>query len=153
MVAEASGDIDIEMFASGEGRRFSDNLDLAYAANTGMLAVVVDIEVAKGSEKLFIDATIENCQNSLKESGVHRFDFMRSNENHSNFVLVEVYNSTDAPTAHKATDHYKKWAATVNDHMARPRFARSIKPYFHRRCFGINRLCILIWVMALVNLG
>ena len=48
-----------------------------------MLAVVVDIEVAKGSEALFIDATIENCQNSLKESGVHRFDFMRSNTNHS----------------------------------------------------------------------
>eukprot|EP00944_MAST-04C_sp_MAST-4C-sp1_P011485 g11485.t1 len=130
MVAEASGDIDIELFVSGKGRRFSDDLDDAYAANTGMLAVVVDIEVAKGSEALFIDATIENCQNSLKESGVHRFDFMRSNTNHSNFVLVEVYNSTDAPAAHKATDHYKKWAATVNDHMARPRFAKKYKTLF-----------------------
>ena len=129
-VSDASGDIDVEKFKSGNGRSFTDSLDDAYANNSGMLAVVVDVEVTKGSENLFIEATIENCENSLKESGVHRFDFMQNSENPSNFVLVEVYNSAEAPMSHKATAHYSKWAATVNDHMARPRFANKYKTLF-----------------------
>jgi quinol monooxygenase YgiN len=36
-------------------------------------------------------------------------------------VLIEVYRSTDAAAAHKATAHYATWRDTVAPLMAEPR--------------------------------
>lgn len=66
-----------------------------------LLAVVVDIKVKAGSEDAFIAATIANCENSIKEAGIHRFDFLRNAEDPSNFVLVEMYNNPNAAADHK----------------------------------------------------
>ena len=71
----------------------------------------------------FIKATIDNCKNSLKEPGITRFDFLHSNDNLNNFILVEIYNNPNANVDHKATIHYNVWAKTVADMMERPRFA------------------------------
>ena len=37
------------------------------------------------------------------------------------FVLVEVYRTADAATAHKETAHYQTWRDTVAPMMAEPR--------------------------------
>ena len=71
----------------------------------------------------FIKATIDNCKNSLKEPGITRFDFLHSNDNLNNFILVEIYNNPNATVDHKATTHYNIWAKTVADMMERPRSA------------------------------
>jgi alcohol dehydrogenase class IV/quinol monooxygenase YgiN len=108
---------------------------------SSMLAVVVDVEVTEGSEAAFIEATLANCKCSIKEPGVHRFDFMQNKENPRNFALVEVYNNANAPVEHKATAHYAAWAAAVKDMMARPRSSvkyatKFPKPlYWHRNSF------------------
>jgi (4S)-4-hydroxy-5-phosphonooxypentane-2,3-dione isomerase len=68
-----------------------------------MLAVAVDVEVTEGGESAFIQATLENARNSVKEPGVSRFDFMQNVESPRNFLLFEVYNNVNGPTEHKAT--------------------------------------------------
>ena len=37
------------------------------------------------------------------------------------FLLYEAYESEGAASAHKDTDHYRKWRETVADWMAQPR--------------------------------
>ena len=68
-----------------------------------MLAVAVDVEVVEGGEEAFIAASLANCQRSVKEPGVTRFDFMQNNDNPRNFLLFEVYNNPNGPVEHKAT--------------------------------------------------
>jgi len=92
-------------------------------AKGGLLAVVVDVQVSAGDEEAFMQHTLENCRNSCKESGVHRFDLLRNQDDPSNFILVEIYNSDTAPALHKETKHYLKWRDSVADMMARPRSA------------------------------
>lgn len=88
---------------------------------SSLLAVVVNIEVKPGSEVAFIEATIANCRASLHEPGVYRFDFLQDQTNPLKFCLVEVYSTTEAALAHKATLHYSSWASTVASMMAAPR--------------------------------
>lgn len=84
---------------------------------SGLLAIVVNIQIKSGKENeiTFIKHTIDNCKASLLESGVHRFDFMQDQVDPTKFVLVEIYNSKDAPLKHKNTIHYKQWASSVVD--------------------------------------
>lgn len=66
----------------------------------------------------FIQATLENHRESLKEAGNLRFDFLQSKEKPEEFMLYEVYLSDEAASAHKSTAHYMKWRDTVADWMA-----------------------------------
>ena len=69
----------------------------------------------------FKQATTVNAENSSKEPGVARFDFMQQQDDPSKFVLYEVYRDAAAPAKHKETAHYKLWRDTVADLMAEPR--------------------------------
>jgi quinol monooxygenase YgiN len=46
------------------------------------------------------------------------------------FVLVEVYRTTEATSAHKQTTHYAKWRDTVQDMMAEPRSSEKFNNMF-----------------------
>ena len=98
----------------------SDDLS---SPESGMLAVMVDIQCNPEDISEFIEATLQNCHNSVKEGGVSRFDFLQDEADEGHFMLVEVYNDKDAPVAHKASKHYANWAAKCNPMMARPRQA------------------------------
>merc|ERR1711871_199609 len=105
---------------------------------TGILAVVVDVQVTPGDEKAFIEASLKNCKASLLEPGIHRFDLLQSVEKPDHFLLVEMYNDDEAPARHKATAYYAARAEVANPMMARPRkaskfFTRHPSPlYFHK---------------------
>lgn len=107
-----------EPFVSGGEK--SDNIS---SPESGMLAVMVDIQCTPDDIPEFIDATLKNCQNSVKEGGVSRFDFLQDETDEGHFMLVEVYNDKGGPVAHKASTHYAAWAAKCNPMMARPRQA------------------------------
>jgi len=79
--------------------------------------------VKEGCEDAFIAASIDNASNSVQEAGVSRFDVLQSVEEPTQFVLVEVYKSDDAPAQHKETAHYLRWRDTVAEMMAEPRSA------------------------------
>ncbi|MDR3618645.1 MAG: antibiotic biosynthesis monooxygenase [Paludisphaera borealis] len=88
-----------------------------------MLVVLVHIHVKTDLVDAFQAACVENARNSLLEPGVARFDVLQQQDDPTNFTLVEIYRSPEAPAAHKQTAHYKKWAETVADMMAAPRYS------------------------------
>jgi quinol monooxygenase YgiN len=88
-----------------------------------MFIVHVFVHVKSEEVEAFKSATIENADNSVRESGVARFDIIQQMDDPTRFVLVEVYRTPDDPVRHKETAHYQKWRDTVADMMAEPRSA------------------------------
>ena len=90
-----------------------------------MFIVHVFVHVKPDKVEEFKSASMENARNSVKESGIARFDVIKQQDDPSRFVLVEVYRTADDPARHKETQHYQKWRDTVEYMMAEPR--RAIK--------------------------
>ena len=86
-----------------------------------MNIVLVHVHVKPEMVDAFKQATIENASQSVKEEGVERFDVIQQNDDPTRFILVEVYKTDRASTAHKETTHYAKWRDTVAEMMAEPR--------------------------------
>lgn len=86
-----------------------------------MLIVQVQVRVKSECVEAFRAATLENARQSVRESGIARFDVMQQKEDPTRFVLVEVYRTEDAPARHKETAHYQTWRDTVAAMMAEPR--------------------------------
>jgi (4S)-4-hydroxy-5-phosphonooxypentane-2,3-dione isomerase len=86
-----------------------------------MLVVHVHVQVKADCVEAFQAATVENARLSVQEPGIARFDVIQQLDDPTRFVLVEVYRSTEATAAHKATSHYAVWRDTVAPMMAIPR--------------------------------
>jgi quinol monooxygenase YgiN len=99
-----------------------------------MHILVVHAQVKPEFLDAFVAATRINAQESAKEPGVARFDFLQQEDDPTRFVLYEVYRDTDAPAAHKQTAHYNEWAAKVEPMLAAPRtraFYSNVEPADH----------------------
>ena len=88
-----------------------------------MQIVHVHVNVKPEFVEAFKQATVENASNSVKETGVARFDVIQQTDDPTKFILVEVYKTADAAAAHKETAHYARWRDTVTEMMADPRQA------------------------------
>ena len=88
-----------------------------------MFIVHVFVKVKPQRIEAFKAASLQNARESVKESGVARFDVIQQKDDPTRFVLVEVYRTSDDPARHKETGHYQKWRDTVDDMMAEPRNA------------------------------
>jgi len=86
-----------------------------------MLIVHVHVRVKPDCIDAFKEATMENARQSLKESGIARFDVVQQSDDPTRFVLVEAYRSVEATAAHKATAHYAAWRDRMESLMAEPR--------------------------------
>ena len=86
-----------------------------------MQIVHVHVNVKPEFVEAFIQATIDNARNSVKEEGIARFDVIQQTDDPIKFILVEVYKTGEAPAAHKGTAHYARWRDTVAEMMAEPR--------------------------------
>ncbi|MCM8820858.1 MAG: antibiotic biosynthesis monooxygenase [Candidatus Omnitrophica bacterium] len=86
-----------------------------------MIVTIVEVYVKKDKIDEFIQATLENHKNSIKEKGNLRFDVLQSTEDPTRFTLYEAYDSEETAKEHKKTSHYLKWRETVDDFMAQPR--------------------------------
>ena len=96
------------------------NIDNSFFGGN-VLVVQVHIKIKDRYIQNFIEESIENASNSIKEPGIARFDLIQQKDDPSQFILNEVYRSADATVAHKETAHYKKWKAAVSEMMAEPR--------------------------------
>lgn len=85
-----------------------------------MIRVHVFISVKEEYISRFKEATIENARNSFEEPGVVRFEVIQQQDAPSEFVLEEVYMSSDDQLKHRETDHYKKWKQTTATMIAKP---------------------------------
>lgn len=86
-----------------------------------MIIVHVHVHVLADYIEAFKVASLDNAQNSVKEPGIARFDVIQQVDDPTRFVLVEIYRTSEATTAHKQTAHYAKWRDTVQEMMAEPR--------------------------------
>jgi autoinducer 2-degrading protein len=86
-----------------------------------MQIVLVHVHVKPEFIEAFKQASLANASNSVKETGIARFDVIQQVEDPTKFILVEVYKTAEAPAAHKETQHYARWRDTVTEMMAEPR--------------------------------
>ena len=86
-----------------------------------MTITCVHIHVKPDAVNSFINATIANHLESVKEPGNLRFDFLRQSDDPGRFMIYEAYESEEAAASHKSTDHYLRWRDIVKDFMAEPR--------------------------------
>jgi quinol monooxygenase YgiN len=88
-----------------------------------MLVVHVHVKVKPDCIDAFKETTMENARQSIKEPGIARFDVVQQIDDPTRFVLVEVYRSVEATSAHKATAHYAAWRDRMESLMAEPRYS------------------------------
>ena len=88
-----------------------------------MLVVHVHIKIKPDLVDEFKKATLANARESVKEPGIARFDVAQQQDDPTRFVLIEVYRSVEATTAHKATAHYAVWRDRMESLMAEPRYS------------------------------
>ena len=86
-----------------------------------MLIVHVHVHVKPEYVEPFIQATVANARESIKEPGIARFDVVQQTDDPTRFALVEAYRTAAAPAAHKETAHYAAWRDAVAPMMAVPR--------------------------------
>jgi len=86
-----------------------------------MVIVHVFIKIKPGMTEPFKAATLKNAQNSIKEPGILRFDFMQQEDDPLSFLLVEVYKDDNAIIQHKETSHYAEWCKVAEHLIAEPR--------------------------------
>lgn len=86
-----------------------------------MTVTIVYIHVKEHHIEEFKSATQANHRASVEEPGNLRFDFLQNENDPSQFILYEAYESTEAAAAHKKTPHYLNWRETVQNWMSEPR--------------------------------
>jgi autoinducer 2-degrading protein len=86
-----------------------------------MHIALVHVHVKPDCIETFVAATNVNAASSRLEPGIVRFDVLRQQDDPARFILVEVYRTTEAVAAHKATAHYATWRETVAPYMAEAR--------------------------------
>ena len=86
-----------------------------------MLILQVHIHVKPEHLQAFIEATLVNAGNSVKEPGIARFDVLQQEDDPTCFVLVEVYRDVEATVKHKESAHYLEWVSKAPAWMAEDR--------------------------------
>ena len=86
-----------------------------------MIVTCVHVYVKPENVEDFIQASRINHENSIQEPTNFRFDVLQSEDDPTQFLLYEAYESKEGAAAHKDTEHYKTWRATVEPWMAKKR--------------------------------
>jgi (4S)-4-hydroxy-5-phosphonooxypentane-2,3-dione isomerase len=93
--------------------------DKALAQSAGLTVAAVDLDIAPGQIDAYIAAVKENGAASVKEPGCREFNISVSEKDPNHVFLFEVYDNAAALEAHRATDNFKKYAATVKEMVAK----------------------------------
>jgi quinol monooxygenase YgiN len=87
----------------------------------------VDLDIVPTELEKYLAAIKENGAATVKEPGCRQFDILMLASNPNHVFLYEVYDNEAAYQAHRATDHFKKYAATTGSMVAQ-RNARPMTP-------------------------
>jgi (4S)-4-hydroxy-5-phosphonooxypentane-2,3-dione isomerase len=93
--------------------------DTARAQSGPFYINAVDIDVVPGQVDAYLAALKENGAASVHEPGCHEFNITVSPKDPNHVFIFEVYDNTAAFEAHRATDHFKKYAAATKDMVAK----------------------------------
>ena len=89
------------------------------AQSAGNYVNAVDLDIVPAERDNYLAAITENGMAAAKEPGCRRFDILNLKSDPNHFLLYEVYESEAAFQAHRATDHFKKYAATTANMVAK----------------------------------
>jgi (4S)-4-hydroxy-5-phosphonooxypentane-2,3-dione isomerase len=91
----------------------------AVAQSGPFLVNVVEYDIVPGQIDAYLAALKENGAVTVKEPGCREFDVLVSQKDPNHVLIFEVYNDAAAAQAHRETDHFKKYAATIKDMIAK----------------------------------
>jgi (4S)-4-hydroxy-5-phosphonooxypentane-2,3-dione isomerase len=91
----------------------------ALAQSEPLYINAVDIDVVPGQIGNYLAALKENGAAAVHEPGCREFNITVSQKDPNHVFIFEVYDSAAAVEAHRATDHFKKYAATTKDMVAK----------------------------------
>jgi quinol monooxygenase YgiN len=96
-------------------------------AQSGPLYInAVDIDVMPGQIDNYLAALKENGEAAVQEPGCREFNITVSQKDPNHVFIFEVYdNAAAALDAHRQTDHFKKYAETTKDMVAK----REVRPF------------------------
>ncbi len=86
-----------------------------------MYIVQVNIKVKPGYIDAFMEASKENAQLSLLESGVVRFDIYQQEQDPGCFEFIEIYRTPEDALKHRDTTHFQRWREKAEPMMVQPR--------------------------------
>jgi autoinducer 2-degrading protein len=91
----------------------------AAAQAPGMYVNAVDLDIIPAEREKYLAALSENGKASVTEPGCRQFNIqvLASDPNH--VFIYEMYDNEAALQAHRATDHFKKYAATTANMVAK----------------------------------
>ncbi len=93
--------------------------DKTHAQSGPFYINAVDIDVVPGQADAYLAALKENGAAAVHEPGCHEFNITVSPKDPNHVFIFEVYDNDAAFQAHRATDHFKKYAATTKDMVAK----------------------------------
>jgi (4S)-4-hydroxy-5-phosphonooxypentane-2,3-dione isomerase len=93
--------------------------DQAFAQSGPFYINAVDIDVVPGYIDAYLAALKENGAAAVHEPGCREFNITVSQKDPNHVFIFEVYDDAAALEAHRATDHFKKYAATTKDMVAK----------------------------------
>jgi quinol monooxygenase YgiN len=93
--------------------------DKVFAQSGPFYINAVDIDVVPGQIDAYLAALKENAAAAVHEPGCREFDITVSQKDPNHVFIFEVYDNAAALEAHRATDHFKKYAATTKDMVAK----------------------------------
>jgi autoinducer 2-degrading protein len=91
----------------------------ATAQSAGNFVNAVDLDIVPAEREKYLAAITENGMAAAKEPGCKRFDILNLASDPNHFFLYEVYDNEAAFQAHRATDHFKKYAAATANMVAK----------------------------------
>jgi (4S)-4-hydroxy-5-phosphonooxypentane-2,3-dione isomerase len=94
-------------------------LDAALAQSASLYINAVDIDIVPGQIDNYLAALKENGAASVHEPGCRAFNIAVSQKDTNHVFVFEVYDNTAAFDAHLQTVHFKKYAATTKDMVAK----------------------------------
>jgi (4S)-4-hydroxy-5-phosphonooxypentane-2,3-dione isomerase len=95
-------------------------MSIAVAHADPLYVNAVDIDVVPGKIENYLTAIKEVGAASIKsEPGCSEFDITVSQKDPNHLFIFEVYENAAAFDAHLKSDHYKKYAATAKDVVAK----------------------------------
>jgi (4S)-4-hydroxy-5-phosphonooxypentane-2,3-dione isomerase len=95
-------------------------MSIAVAYADPLYVNAVDIDVVPGKIENYLAAIKEVGAASIKsEPGCSEFDITVSQKDPNHLFIFEVYENAAAFDAHLKSDHYKKYAATAKDVVAK----------------------------------
>ena len=99
----------------------------AAAQSSEVYINAVELVIIPSEMPKFLEAIKENAANAVKEPGCREFNVSVLANRPNHVFLYEVYDNEAALNAHRATDHFKKFAAATAN-MVTGRNVRALSP-------------------------